>query len=87
MENNALFDESVASAAAKILEEAAKGEVTSWELKNRLRLSSSRLYLALGWLLGRGRIKLSPDELTYKVALPAQQEALEADAPQNTSQN
>lgn len=67
MAETAAFDEKIASTAARILEETAKGELTSWDLKVRLHLPGSLLYMSLGWLAEQGKIRIYPDELTYKI--------------------
>lgn len=45
------------------------GEATSWDIKIKLHLSSSSLYLALGWLAAQGKIEMYPQDLTYKIRL------------------
>lgn len=48
----------------------ADGETTSWELKNRLHVSSSMLCLALGRLSAENKIRITPEQLNYRIALP-----------------
>lgn len=45
-------------------------EVTSWQLKLALHLSSSMLYMALGVLYNQGKIRLEADGINYKVSVP-----------------
>jgi len=47
-----------------------KKEVTSWQLKLALHLSSSVLYICLGALHSQGKISLEADGINYKVSLP-----------------
>ena len=47
----------------------AGGTSTSWELKLKLRLSGSALYLALGRLEAENRITLLPEDLNLRVSL------------------
>lgn len=47
----------------------AGGTSTSWELKLKLRLSGSALYLALGRLEAENKIILLPEDLNLKVSL------------------
>ncbi len=67
MEDTAKFTESVAQNAAKILEMLKEGESTSWDIKLKLHLSSSALYLALGWLCAQQKIELYPQDLNFKI--------------------
>jgi hypothetical protein len=67
MEDTAKFTETVAQNAGKILELLKTGENTSWDLKLKLHLSSSALYLALGWLSAQGKIELYPQDLNFKI--------------------
>jgi len=69
MEETAKFADLVAQNAAKILELLKSGESTSWDLKLKLHLSSSALYLALGWLAAQGKVALYPQDLNFKVRL------------------
>ncbi|MBI4656374.1 MAG: winged helix-turn-helix domain-containing protein [Elusimicrobia bacterium] len=63
--------ENVKNTAAKIIEELKnqKGCMTSWDLKLKLHLSNSSIYIALGWLLNQNKIAVQPEDLTYKVKL------------------
>lgn len=65
------FSDTLAQTAANLLEtlKASGGDATSWDLKLKLHLSSSMLYLALGWLAARGKITLYPKELNFRVVL------------------
>lgn len=68
MSENAIFDEQVQDAADKIAALLrAEGELSSWQIKMRLHLSSSLMYLALGRLQARGLARLEPDQLNYQV--------------------
>jgi len=69
MEDTAKFTETVAQNAGKILELLKAGENTSWDLKLKLHLSSSALYLALGWLSAQGKAELYPQDLNFKIKL------------------
>jgi hypothetical protein len=69
MEETAKFTDTVAQNAAKILELLKAGENTSWDLKLKLHLSSSALYLALGWLAAQGKVALYPQDLNFKVRI------------------
>jgi hypothetical protein len=46
--------------------------ITVWDLKLKLKVGLSPLYMALGLLQERGRIRLSPDGLTYRVQSTAE---------------
>ena len=71
MEETAKFTDSVAQTAGNLLEalKAAGGDASSWDLKLKLHLSSSALYLALGWLSAQGKVALYPKELNFRVVL------------------
>ena len=71
---SAAFTLNIASAAERIEKLlASDGEITAWDIKMRLRLSSSLLYMALGWLCSQGKAEFYPEELTYRVkAVPSQ---------------
>ena len=69
MEETAKFTDIVAQNAAKIMELLKAGENTSWDLKLKLHLSSSALYLALGWLGAQGKVALYPQDLNFKVKI------------------
>lgn len=71
MQDSAKFTDTLAQTAANVLEtlKAAGGDATSWDLKLKLHLSSSTLYLALGWLAAQGSISLYPKELNFRVVL------------------
>ena len=54
MNETSKFTDTIAQAADKIAELLKDGgEITSWDIKLKLHLSSSALYLALGWLAAR----------------------------------
>ena len=67
MEETAKFTDTIAQNAAHILELLKAGEHTSWDIKLKLHLSSSALYLALGWLTAQGKVALYPQDLNFKV--------------------
>ncbi|MBI4801540.1 MAG: winged helix-turn-helix domain-containing protein [Elusimicrobia bacterium] len=71
MSETARFTDTVAQTAEKIsaILKERHGETTSWDLKLKLHLSSSALYLALGWLAAQGKIQLYPQDLNYKIKL------------------
>jgi hypothetical protein len=71
MSDQVKFADVISDASGKIMEMLlAEGETTSWDIKMKLHLSSSMLYLALGHLLSQNKIILSPQDLTYRVTLP-----------------
>lgn len=62
------FNENIAATSAKILELIKdKENLTSWQIKVSLNISSSLLYLALGSLENQHKIAIEPDGLNYKV--------------------
>ncbi len=68
MEDN--FSSKLAQAAGKIEEILSREkELNSWDIKLRLKMSASLLYLALGHLSASGKIDLAPEELNYRVRL------------------
>jgi uncharacterized membrane protein len=71
MEETAKFTDTLSQTAANLLEalKASGGDASSWDLKLKLHLSSSALYLALGWLAAQGKIALYPKELNFRVVL------------------
>ncbi len=71
MEETAKFTDSVAQTAGNLLDalKASGGDASSWDLKLKLHLSSSALYLALGWLAAQGKVALYPKELNFRVVL------------------
>ena len=71
MQDAAKFTDTLAQTAGNLLEaiKAAGGDASSWDLKLKLHLSSSSLYLALGWLAAQGKISLHPKELNFRVVL------------------
>jgi hypothetical protein len=71
MEETAKFSDTVAQTAGNLLEalKSSGGDASSWDLKLKLHLSSSALYLALGWLAAQGKISLYPKELNFRVVL------------------
>jgi len=72
--NDAKFTDTIAQIAANITELLKDGgETTSWDIKLKLHLSSSSLYLALGHLAAQGRISIYPQDLNYKIKLNQEQ--------------
>jgi hypothetical protein len=63
------FKENINTAASRIMELFKdKEEVSSWQVKVALQLSSSVMYMALGMLLAGGKITVEPDGINYKIA-------------------
>ena len=54
------------STADNILKTVGAG-MTAWELKMKLKVSHTKLHLALGMLVERGRVSLRPENLTLLV--------------------
>ncbi len=71
MEETAKYSDTVAQTAGNLLEalKASGGDASSWDLKLKLHLSSSALYLALGWLAAQNKVALYPKELNFRVVL------------------
>jgi uncharacterized membrane protein len=71
MQDAAKFTDTLTQTAGNLLEtlKAAGGDASSWDLKLKLHLSSSSLYLALGWLAAQGKVALYPKELNFRVML------------------
>ncbi len=66
MDEASKFGESIVNNSTKILQILKDdGEMSSWDLKLKLHLSSSALYLALGHLFANKDIQLSQKDLTY----------------------
>ncbi len=75
MSDNNKFTDSVKGMAEQVMDViTASGETTSWDIKLKLHLSSSSLYLALGWLMSQGRIQLYPKDLNYTIRPAAGQQ-------------
>ena len=63
----------IETVAQKVLRSVSSGKArTAWELKMQLKVSHTRLHLALGILLERGSITMRPEKLTYVVEPAAQ---------------
>lgn len=63
------FKLEVAETAGRVLESLASGKArTAWELKMQLKVSHTKLHMAIGMLLERGGISVRPDRLTYALA-------------------
>jgi len=71
MKEEAKYKTTLIENAEKTLKalKAAGGTSTSWDLKLKLRLSGSALYLALGRLEAMNKITIMPDELNLKVSV------------------
>ncbi|MEI7481960.1 MAG: winged helix-turn-helix domain-containing protein [Elusimicrobiota bacterium] len=70
MNETAKFTDTIAQTADKVAELLKGGvEITSWDIKLKLHLSSSALYLALGWLAAQGKINMYPQDLNFKIKL------------------
>ncbi|MBU2530600.1 MAG: hypothetical protein KKD35_06125 [Elusimicrobia bacterium] len=66
MDETSKFGESIVNNSDKILQVLKdSGEMSSWDLKLKLHLSSSALYLALGRLFANQDIQLFQKDLTY----------------------
>ena len=64
------FTDTIPQTAEKITDLLKGGvEATSWDIKLKLHLSSSYLYLALGWLAAQGKINMYPQDLNYRIKL------------------
>ena len=69
------FKENLDNVSARIYDFIKdKPEVTSWQIKLSLNLSSSVMYIALGVLLQSGKITVNPDGINYKIAKTPQQD-------------
>ena len=70
MNDTANFTDTIDQTASKITDLLkGGGETTSWDIKLKLHLSSSALYLALGWLAAQGKVNIYPQDLNYKIKL------------------
>ena len=70
MNDTTKFADTITQTADKITDLLkGGGETTSWDVKLKLHLSSSALYLALGWLAAQGKIDMYPQDLNYKIKL------------------
>ena len=70
MSDTVKFTDTIPQTAEKITEILKSGaETTSWDIKIKLHLSSSSLYLALGWLAAQGKITMRPQDLNYRIKL------------------
>ena len=68
MNETSKFTDTIAQTSEKIAELLKEGgETTSWDIKLKLHLSSSALYLALGWLAARDKIAMYPQDLNFKI--------------------
>jgi len=70
MTETAIFEETLSELSERVLRSLPQdGEITSWEIKNKLHISSSMLYLALGRLSAENKIRIIPEQLNYRVLL------------------
>lgn len=71
MQDSAKFTDTLSQTAGNLLEaiKASGGDASSWDLKLKLHLSSSSLYLALGWLAAQDKVSLYPKELNFRIVL------------------
>lgn len=68
------FKENIDTIAARIYDLLKdKQELTTWQIKLALNISSSVMFLALGTLMQSGKITVDPDGINYKVAKTPQQ--------------
>jgi len=76
MEDNSLQKNTFIKNADNIVKalKSAHGSLTSWELKLKLHLSGSALYMALGRLEAQDKITLYPDDVNFKVVLNPESE-------------
>ena len=44
-------------------------DLTSWDIKTRLKLSSSLLYITIGYLISQKKIQIIPQELYYRIKI------------------
>ena len=66
------LQETIQAACGRIMEcLQEKKQVSSWQLKLILHLSSSMLYICLGVLHTQGKINLEADGINYKISLPS----------------
>jgi len=71
MTETVVFEETLTELSERVLRSLPPdGEITSWEIKNKLHISSSMLYLALGRLSAENKIRIIPDQLNYRILHP-----------------
>jgi hypothetical protein len=79
------FNQYLESLARQILEllpkNAQQTAPTAWELKLKLQVSLTQLYLALGMLIHEGCVTVVPEGLTYRIHLAAPAAQREGSAP------
>jgi len=69
------FKENIDNVSARIYDFVKdKPEVTSWQIKLALNISSSIMFLALGVLMQNGKITVDPDGINYKITKTPQQQ-------------
>jgi len=60
--------EAIGARVMEVLEHLPAGDsITAWELKFKVKVALSPLYLALGALQASGRIRIQPDGLNYRI--------------------
>ena len=60
--------EAIGARVLEVLSHLPAGDsITAWELKFKVKAALSPLYLALGALQAKGRIRIQPDGLNYRV--------------------
>ncbi|MEK7287224.1 MAG: winged helix-turn-helix domain-containing protein [Elusimicrobiota bacterium] len=63
------MDKSIEEAARRIEEALNQEPIEVMQLKLKLEISASKLFLALGWMMREGRVGLEPSEFGYKASL------------------
>ncbi len=82
------LQENIQLAVKQISEYLEKNKtVSSWQLKVKLQLSSSMLYLALGALYQQGKISLEADDINYHVTWGQKPDDAVAAAPTALKEN
>ena len=82
------LQENIQLAVKQISEYLEKNKtVSSWQLKVKLQLSSSVLYLALGALYQQGKISLEADDINYHVTWGQKSDDAVAAAPTALKEN
>lgn len=65
------FGEGLETIAGRVLETLdglpSEDSITAWDLKLKLKVPLSPLYMALGLLQERGCIRIAPEALTYRI--------------------
>ncbi|WP_424244022.1 hypothetical protein Dip510_001208 [Elusimicrobium posterum] len=65
------MNDNIKQISSKILEtlQSDASVTTAWQVKLRLKISSSILYMALGMLMAEGKIAVLQQGLDYKISL------------------